>query len=36
MNLAIIGATGLVGEKILKVLKERNIYEYLELNSKAE
>ena len=26
MNLAIIGATGLVGEKILKVLKERNIF----------
>ena len=26
MNLAIIGATGLVGEEILKVLKERNIF----------
>ena len=26
MNLAIIGATGLVGEKILKVLQERNIH----------
>ena len=25
MKLAIIGATGLVGEEILKVLKERNI-----------
>ena len=26
MNLAIIGATGLVGEEILKVLEERNIF----------